>query len=132
MVALPSNVGIGYLTGAFVTNGGPDLAGRLTFTVAPTGNLSMDATASPVPMSIIRLDRTFKVNLDGYLVDETGAQPIALIATDDPDLFPDLSYTVSSHLAGGQSPFPTFPMEIPTGVTVDLVDVLPIPKVAPW
>ena len=130
MVALPSNVGIGYVTGTFTANGNTaaDPTSRLSFTFTPTVSISKDATASPSPMSIVRLSRTFTVNIDGKLVDESGVQPIAIIATDDSDLSPVSSYTVTSTLTGSRSPFPAFLMDVPTGTTVDLTTVLPTAK----
>jgi hypothetical protein len=119
-------MGTGTVVGRFGTSDEAFvLAGRLTITFTPNVDYVVDRTSTP-KMTLMLFDTTCGVDIDGYLIDDTGSRSVTLPATDDTDLDPyDWGYKVTTELAGGTTPFPVFYIAVPEGTTVDLSTVMP-------
>lgn len=121
-MALPANVGTGFVTGLFMDNSGGLLSGTITFTASPPKIL--DATSAP-PTTILPGPVTVTLSAGTFLKE--------LVATDDTDLNPfGFTYLVSFALKSGSTSVPvdSFSISVPTGTSsspVDLTVASPVP-----
>jgi hypothetical protein len=130
---LPSNVGTGRVTfrvgEAKVLVGDADGVANLypyageTITFTSTAPVLLDATATPVPLTIIPKPIVCTTDTNGYMVDAAGHQYVDLIATNDTDLTPSTrKYRVTFSPGLGIS---SFDMPVLLGATVDLLTLIP-------
>ena len=138
---LPTNVSYGTVTGRFLLAyadsndvdpqpDGEPAKGFVVFTPSPIKLL--DVNASPAPVTILPAPVIANLNADGYIEGYAGNAGIRLVATDDPDLNPNnWTWRADFRLTdedGGAITLPSFSFELPTGQTVDLTTLSPVPS----
>jgi len=140
MANIPSNLSYGTVTGRFIlayadsSDSGlePDAipaAGSVFFTASPI--FIKDATASPAAVTILPAVAEATLDSDGYICGYGTTRGVNLVATDDPDGNPvDWTWRVDFRLtdeSGTPVPVPSFSFELPSGGSVDLTTLAPVP-----
>ena len=141
MANIPSNLSYGTVTGRFILAYGdssdigpePDAvpaAGSVFFTASPI--FIKDVTASPAAVTILPAVVQADLDIDGYICGHEDTRGVNLIATDDPQGSPvDWTWSVEFRLTdqdGTPVALPSFSFELPSGETVDLTSVSPVPS----
>ncbi len=138
MAALPANVATCLVTGRFIravvdspADGDREPEGiplpqlDVVFDTILNPPMVRNATATP-PVTIALEKISCRTNADGVLVGPDGTAGIRLVASDDPDLDPSgWSWRVT--VSGPGFPKSTFSFIAPSGGTVDLASVIPVP-----
>lgn len=119
----------GTVTGTFawsMLTGNPADAVPITdaaFSFVPRAGVIRDPSS---PLTILGLKVTGKTDTDGVLRDDEGNVGVRLLATDDPDLNPTgFTWLVTINVTG--HPSISFDIVVPTGSTIDLTTVIPVP-----
>jgi hypothetical protein len=139
-MALPSNVNYGTVVGQFLlayadgSDVGPDpdgvpAKGFIYFRPSPIKLL--DASASPNPVTILPAVVECALDEDGYLLGSDDTRGVRLVATNDTDLNPtNWTWLVEFRLTDQDDTpvsIPSFSIALPSGTTVDLTTVSPVP-----
>lgn len=140
MANIPSNLSYGTVTGRFIlayadsADSGlePDAipaAGSVFFTASPI--FIKDATANPAAVTVLPAVAEATLDEDGYISAYAGTLGIVLLATDDPQGNPvDWTWRADFRLtdqAGTPIAIPSFSFSLPSGSTVDLTSLAPVP-----
>jgi hypothetical protein len=141
MANIPSNLSYGTVTGRFIlaysdtidAGAEPDAvpaAGSVFFTASPI--FIKDTTASPAPVTILPAVVEATLNADGYICGFGTTPGVNLVATDDPQGNPvNWTWSVEFRLtdqSGIPFPLPGFSFSLPSGQTVDLTVLSPVPS----
>jgi hypothetical protein len=141
MANIPSNLSYGTVTGRFILAYGdsndsgaePDAipaAGAVYFTASPI--FIKDVTASPAAVTILPAVVEATLDSEGYICGYGTTRGVNLIATDDPQGNPvDWTWSVEFRLTdqdGTPVALPGFSFELPSGETVDLTVLSPVPN----
>ena len=139
-MALPSNVNYGTVVGQFLlayadgSDVGPNpdgvpAKGFIYFRPSPIKLL--DASASPNPVTILPAVVECALDEDGYLLGSDDTRGVRLVATNDTDLNPtNWTWLVEFRLTDQDDTpvsIPSFSIALPSGTTVDLTTVSPVP-----
>lgn len=135
-MALPSNVGFGKVTGAFLraTGDGSDadsdpdgvpLAG-LTVKFSASVMRVKDTSADP-PVTIIVDTVTCTTDDSGVLIDPMGNAGVWLVASTDPDLDPT-GWTWTATISASTIPSFSTTFSLDVGQTLDLASLIPVPS----
>ena len=141
MANIPSNISYGTVTGRFIlaygdsddSGGEPDAipaAGAVYFTASPV--FIKDATADPAAVTILPAVVEAILDSDGYICGYGTTRGVNLVATDDPQGNPvNWTWGVEFRLTdqgGTPVPLPGFSFSLPSGQTVDLTVLSPVPS----
>lgn len=141
MANIPSNISYGTVTGRFIlaygdsddSGGEPDAipaAGAVYFTASPI--FIKDATADPAAVTILPAVVEATLDSDGYICGYGTTRGVNLVATDDPQGNPvNWTWGVEFRLtdeAGTPVSLPGFSFSLPSGQTVDLTVLSPVPS----
>jgi hypothetical protein len=140
MPNIPTNISYGTVTGRFIlaygdsNDSGPEpdaipAAGAVYFTASPV--FIKDATADPAAVTILPAVVEATLDSDGYICGFGTTRGVNLVATDDPQGNPvNWTWAVEFRLtdqAGTPFPLPGFSFSLPSGQTVDLTVLSPVP-----
>jgi hypothetical protein len=140
MPNIPTNISYGTVTGRFIlaygdsNDSGPEpdaipAAGAVYFTASPV--FIKDATADPAAVTILPAVVEATLDSDGYICGFGTTRGVNLVATDDPQGNPvNWTWGVEFRLtdsAGTPVPLPGFSFSLPSGQTVDLTVLSPVP-----
>ena len=141
MANIPSNLSYGSVTGRFIVayadsnDSGSEpnaipAAGSVFFTASPI--FIKDVTASPSAVTVLPAVVEATLDADGYIQAYAGTPGVILVATDDPQGNPvDWTWRVDFRLsdqAGTPVAIPSFSFSLPSGGTVDLTSLAPVPS----
>lgn len=134
-MALPSNVSICEITGEFaraIIDGSdpdrdPDAVPLPGLVVRFTADLNPYLVRNAVSKKIIVVDPIVATtNAAGVLVGPDGQPGVRVVASDDPDIEPT-GWTYRVEISGTDFPSSRFSFTAPSGATVDLAAVVPLP-----
>jgi hypothetical protein len=140
MPNIPTNISYGTVTGRFIlaygdsNDSGPEpdaipAAGAVYFTASPV--FIKDATADPAAVTILPTVVEATLDSDGYICGFGTTRGVNLVATDDPQGNPvNWTWAVEFRLtdqAGTPVALPGFSFSLPSGQTVDLTVLSPVP-----
>ena len=141
MANIPSNLSYGTVTGRFILAYGdsadsgqePDAipaAGAVYFTASPV--FIKDASADPAAVTILPAVVEATLDSEGYICGFGTTRGVNLVATDDPQGNPvNWTWGVEFRLTdqgGTPVPLPGFSFSLPSGQTVDLTVLSPVPS----
>jgi hypothetical protein len=141
MPNIPTNISYGTVTGRFIlaygdsNDSGPEpdaipAAGAVYFTASPV--FIKDASADPAAVTILPAVVEATLDSDGYICGYGTTRGVNLVATDDPQGNPvNWTWGVEFRLTdqgGTPVPLPGFSFSLPSGQTVDLTVLSPVPS----
>lgn len=141
MANIPSNISYGTVTGRFIlaygdtNDSGPEpdaipAAGAVYFTASPV--FIKDTSADPAAVTILPAVVEATLDSDGYICGYGTTRGVNLVATDDPQGNPvNWTWGVEFRLTdqgGTPVPLPGFSFSLPSGQTVDLTVLSPVPS----